>query len=419
MKHKKLFITATVIFTVIVFLSIFITIWFWGDKYKNFNDFRMEFEIPGLDEGACPQGMGNFKGEYDVKDENGNPVLDENGKQKTAYQEYFFISAYMKEGASRIYVMGDDTGYVGFVSLKNTDGSDYTGHAGGVATNGYTLWVVSDDTVFVAKTGSSAKDNIAYDLIKAAENNGEIKFTASFAANCNASFCYFYNDDGDASNSSYYNDRLYVGEFYRDGNYPTAQKHHVTTNNGDKNTAFVYEYRISTLSTNKYGLETLSSSDSVPEKSRVPKIQNIFSITDEIQGFARTKTGLTLSQSYGLKNSNILYYEWSEILKTANSKYYKDFKYTDADGNEKSYGGFESADAPLNSGANYRDTDLRVYFVDNAVKRNSYSIPSMSEGLCVKGDRVYVLFESAAYKYRPFVRQVLKNVYSIVPKAKA
>ena len=314
MKHKKLFITATVIFTVIVFLSIFITIWFWGDKYKNFNDFRMEFEIPGLDEGACPQGMGNFKGEYDVKDENGNPVLDENGKQKTAYQEYFFISAYMKEGASRIYVMGDDTGYVGFVSLKNTDGSDYTGHAGGVATNGYTLWVVSDDTVFVAKTGSSAKDNIAYDLIKAAENNGEIKFTASFAANCNASFCYFYNDDGDASNSSYYNDRLYVGEFYRDGNYPTAQKHHVTTNNGDKNTAFVYEYRISTLSTNKYGLETLSSSDSVPEKSRVPKIQNIFSITDEIQGFARTKTGLTLSQSYGLKNSNILYYEWSEIL---------------------------------------------------------------------------------------------------------
>lgn len=147
MKHKKLFITATVIFTVIVFLSIFITIWFWGDKYKNFNDFRMEFEIPGLDEGACPQGMGNFKGEYDVKDENGNPVLDENGKQKTAYQEYFFISAYMKEGASRIYVMGDDTGYVGFVSLKNTDGSDYTGHAGGVATNGYTLWVVSDDTV--------------------------------------------------------------------------------------------------------------------------------------------------------------------------------------------------------------------------------------------------------------------------------
>ena len=382
MKHKKLFITATVIFTVIVFLSIFITIWFWGDKYKNFNDFRMEFEIPGLDEGACPQGMGNFKGEYDVKDENGNPVLDENGKQKTAYQEYFFISAYMKEGASRIYVMGDDT-------------------------------------VFVAKTGSSAKDNIAYDLIKAAENNGEIKFTASFAANCNASFCYFYNDDGDASNSSYYNDRLYVGEFYRDGNYPTAQKHHVTTNNGDKNTAFVYEYRISTLSTNKYGLETLSSSDSVPEKSRVPKIQNIFSITDEIQGFARTKTGLTLSQSYGLKNSNILYYEWSEILKTANSKYYKDFKYTDADGNEKSYGGFEYADAPLNSGANYRDTDLRVYFVDNAVKRNSYSIPSMSEGLCVKGDRVYVLFESAAYKYRPFVRQVLKNVYSIVPKAKA
>ena len=44
----------------------------------------------------------------------------------------------------------------------------------------------------------------------------------------------------------------------------------------------------------------------------------------------------------------------------------------------------------------------------------------MSEGLCVLKDgngeqRVYVLFESGAKKYRTFVRQILTNVYSFVP----
>ena len=39
----------------------------------------------------------------------------------------------------------------------------------------------------------------------------------------------------------------------------------------------------------------------------------------------------------------------------------------------------------------------------------------MSEGLCVSGDRVYVLFESGARQYKLFVRRVLKEVYSFVP----
>ena len=47
---------------------------------------------------------------------------------------------------------------------------------------------------------------------------------------------------------------------------------------------------------------------------------------------------------------------------------------------------------------------------------NDYSIPSMSEGLCTLEGRVYVLFESGAKKYSPFVRQVLKNVYSFIPR---
>ncbi|MDE7330389.1 MAG: hypothetical protein K2N30_04830, partial [Clostridia bacterium] len=306
-----------------------------------------------------------------------------------------------------------------YVTLKNTDGSDFTGHAGGVATNGYTMWIVSDTTVYVAKNKMLSTDNICYDIIKAAEENGELKFTATFAANCNAAFCYYYNADGDATNSSYYDDRFYIGEFYRGGNYETDKKHRLTTPNGDENTAFVYEYRIS-VSNDAYGLETLSSSDVSPQ-TRVPRVQAVYSITGEIQGFARTKSGLVLSQSYGLKNSVLYYYDWTKITETANRKLYSSLKYVNANGDEVSYGGLEYADAKMNNagGANYRDTSVYVYYVDSASVLNKYSIPSMSEGLCIKGNRVYVLFESAAKKYRPFVRQVLKNVYSFIPQTKS
>lgn len=423
MKHKRLFITLTVIISVLLALSIFITIWFWGDKYNGgpdfdgFNDFRKDVEIPGLADGACPQGIANFTGTYVVKDEGGKPLTDENGKEVTSTQEYFFISAYFDNAPSRLYVTGDKTGYVGYVTLKNTDGTDYKGHCGGVATNGFTIWVVSEGTVYVARGGNTAKDNIAYDVIKAAESNGELKFTATFAANNNASFCYFYNDDGDATNTSYYSDRLYIGEFYRDGNYPTAERHHVTTKNGQKNTAFVNEYRIAVTSSNPYGLELLGE-DETSKDTRVPRIQAVYSVTDEIQGFARTKSGLVLSQSYGLKNSNLYYHDWTKVTQSANRTRYSDLKYINEDGDEKSYGGFEYADAKFPSGAPYKDASVYVYFVDNESKLNRYSIPSMSEGLCVKNERVYVLFESGAKKYRAFVRQKLENVYSFIPRNK-
>ena len=133
--------------------------------------------------------MGNCELSYNLKDENGNTVSKE--------QQYFFISAYMTDGSpsriyvtggdtgyvgyvtmknsrvvviiaevgvavcversrkiycavnvavfvlyfstdgspSRIYVTGGDTGYVGYVTMKNTDGTDYTGHCGGIAAN--------------------------------------------------------------------------------------------------------------------------------------------------------------------------------------------------------------------------------------------------------------------------------------------
>lgn len=396
MKHKKLLIFFISIFTVFVALGTFLLIWFCGDSYPDFNDFSPTVSIPGLREGAVPQGVASYNDDYEY-------MQDE--EQKTAKQDYYFVSSYMKKGPSRIYVTGSKTGYIGYVTMKNEDGSDYTGHCGGVATNGYTFWLTSDDTVFVLKTAAdSGYTNAAREIIgKAAKPEGEntITFTASFAANCNASFCFYY----DAPDSTL--DKLYVGEFYRAKNYETDERHHLTTKVSQaENKAFCYEYSVTTSSSNKYGLTTLSSSLNLKTEDLVPKIDYVYSITDEIQGFARTKDGLVLSRSWGLKNSTLYYHDWNKIHPSAGAS-------SLSGKTDIIYSGLTTKD-----GNKFIYKDVSVYYVDNSSLIREYSIPSMSEGLCCSGGKVQVLFESASYKYNKFVRCQLKDIYGFIPRAK-
>lgn len=414
MKHKKMFIAFTVIFSILLALAIFIMIWYWGDRYNDFDDFRSEVAIPGLKDGACPQGITVYKTNYKTTE------TDEKGEEKevTKTQNYFFITAYFKDKASRIYVVGDETGEVGYVTLKNEDGSDHTGHVGGIATNGRYIWVCSGHTIYVAnKDNSTNTNNVAIDVIKTAEDHGSLQFKTSFNANCNAAFLYYYDaDQNGAAGTPSSTDRLYVGEFYRSGNYETDELHHLTTPNGETNKAFVYEYNVSVSS--NYGLDTLTNSKDKNDNP-APKIQKIFSIPNKIQGFARTDKGLVLSESYGLSNSHIYYHEfnWSNLSENSTR-----VKYSSINRQGSKY--FEYKDVTTTSGAPYyvngtiTTDDLYVYYIDGSTMLNDYSIPSMSEGLCTIGDRVYILFESGAKKYSTFVRQVHTNVYSFVPRSK-
>ncbi len=439
MKHKKLFISLTAIGSVIVFFAIFLMIWFVGGNYKDFESFREEFEIPGLDDGAVPQGMGTCPAEYYVYNE-------EVDKTEAKIQQYYFISAYMSDGSpSRIYVTGAETGYVGYVTMKTEDGKDFYGHCGGIAINNtrsavssttanyYTLWVTGESMVYCAKASPefiSQKKTIAQEIVEkagrkadAAENK-TIQFTASFEANCNASFCYYYDDPSSSGVSS---DRLYVGEFYRDGNYKTDDKHKLTTPGGYKNTAFMYEYNVTSSTENKYGLYMINAADGLAESDRVPRIQKIFSLPEKVQGVAfsgkksySSSDGiLVLSESYGLSNSHLLCFDNKKLMTSSR-------KYTDVSGESFVYKGIKKTfgDQTLN----YTDSSLYVYYVDKADEEmfvNDYSIPSMSEGLCVPtpttsnndaSNRIYVLFESACNKYKSFVRKRTKNVYSFIPK---
>lgn len=428
MKHKKLLITFTVIFSVIVVLATFILIWFWGDEYPDFNDFKQSAVIPGLDEKAVPQGVANYR----------TAVYGEDGEPTTEEQDYLFISAYMKSGPSRIYVTGLKTGYVGYVSLKipaEGEGADadYFGHAGGIATNckrndkNGTVWMTSDSKVYCMKGASSGYYNAAEEIVARAAKNSDgtesVKFTASFEANCNASFCFFY-DDGTTSTM---NDKLYVGEFYLKDNseYSTDPDHCVTSpKTGATTHAFMYEYTSNIDVNNKYGLALLSSSSGVKEADRVPKVDAVYAIPDKVQGAARIlKSGasassaegdLVLSSSWALSNSDIRYYDFSAVRATSSRKYSNYVKFTDSKGEthgkEFFYKGVKKS-----TGADYSEDPI-LYFADDSALARSYSVPSMAEGMCVVNRSVYVLFESGCYKYSPFVRQQLRNLYYFIPR---
>ena len=155
------------------------------------------------------------------------------------------------------------------------------------------------------------------------------------------------------------------GEFYRKGDYETDKSHRFTTPAGDENNALILRY------------SAYSSNPTTPSRA--------YSITGSIQGMAINGDGdrIILSQSFGLKNSHILTYEFS----SSNTEY--------------------SATAlKINNSA------VRMYYLDSANLVTDYEIPCMSEGLCSSGDKIYVLFESASKKYRAFVREQTDAIYS-------
>ena len=428
MKHKKGLIVFTVLFTIVVFFSIFFMTWFWGDEYEDFegSTFREEVDIPGLKDGACPQGLAMASHRLYNKDGEVEYVLDSNGEptalEKT--QDYYFISAYFNDKPSRIYVTGKDSGYLGYVSLTY-NGKPFKGHVGGVATNGTWLWLASENKVYcVKRSDTKAYTNVVDEIIQKCVSNNEFELNPDpatksyFQINGSASFIsYFKPVSGTAT--------LYVGEFYRAGNYETPSSHHLTTPDGKTQRAFMYEYNVN--SSGNFGL-TLEDDEKMSEP--VPEVKKIFSIPDRIQGVARVSGSsdrgdtLILSQSYGLDNSEIMLYDYKTI-ETG-----KRDLYTTLDPL-----GFEYAGVTIKSSNGekpYRYTgSLYVYYVygdynSKTEDKNgnklypsfyrSYSIPSMSEGLAVSSSgRVNILFESASNKYKLFVRQPIDKIYSFMP----
>lgn len=309
---KKLIIIIT---SIILGISIFIGIWFLGDNYSEFyNISNKEYKIPGLDEKFRPQGLCHYD----------NIVL---------------LSGYMTDStSSRIYVINKDTKEIIKYFILGYDGKDYIDHAGGIETDGYNVFIASSGFIY----------NFLYEDIDKVKNKEKIHLKSKKKINNGADFLEIYNDE------------LYVGEFYRKGNYETPSNHRI-----NDNTAVTYVFKID--KNKDVGI------DDEPVKA--------ISTIGLVQGMVINDDNITLSTSYGLADSNIYFYK--NILNETSEK------------------------------IKYNDKDIPLYILDNSKLIKSIKSPCMSEEIELIDGRIHILYESAADLYKIFTREKLYNVYSI------
>ncbi len=228
----------------------------WGGlniaKYAIYSDYYSIKESlcknPGLGDGFVCQGIAMCDGEDKI-----------------------LVSGYMKDkSASRIYVTDlDDNSY--YVTLTK-GGESFTGHAGGVAVTGDTVYLANGKRVYTFPLA---------DLL-AAKNGESVEIGEGFKVNNSASFVY--------TDESY----LYVGEFHDGGAYITD--HPYDTAEG-KHCAIV----------SRYSLDDPSAPD------------RIYSIRDKVQGICFTPCGeVVMSTSYGLADT--VYYVYNEADATDSGK---------------------------------------------------------------------------------------------------
>lgn len=222
-------------------LNIGVTVMY-ADFFRNSDS---AFHIPGLGDGFVPQGF-----EY-LQSEN-----------------VYLIGGYQKDhSASCIYVQKDG-GDATRVQLSNSDGSDYTGHLGGVAVNGDFLYV----------PGESGIDVFSLTDVLGGEKAAKI---GTIPMQYEGDFVTFF--DG----------YLLVGDFYYPEVYETPLDHRVTTPAGDENVAVIAIYQ----------------ADASQEFGIAPHPIAAISIRDKVQGVGITDDGkIVLSTSYGLASSQLWFY---------------------------------------------------------------------------------------------------------------
>ena len=187
-------------------------------------------------------------------------------------EDYRLACGYMSnDKASRIYILDDDGKT--YVELKNEDGSDYTGHTGGIDVYGKYVYI----------TASTGCDLFLLDDVL--DGDGVATKADEVPTINDPAYCEIKDN------------MLYVGSFYHEGDYETPEDHRMTTPAGDNNTAIISVY-------------SLNDDIDKPE-STTPDY--IYSTTSFVQGMTFTDDGrIILSTSYGLSKSHLYVYELDE-----------------------------------------------------------------------------------------------------------
>lgn len=285
--------------------------------YDDFFDKAIaEFETPGLDDGLVPQGITYLEDE-----------------------QLYLQCGFMNDGtAGRIYIFSAaEAATPRYVKLLSSDGEPYVEHVCGITTYADFVWLTTD---------GQGEENCVWVLslseLLAVPNGGSITLEKRFYPQTNASYCTVEGD------------YLWIGEFYREQNYPTDPTHHFTVANGVVHHSLVAVYRIDTTA-------ELGIADLTPVC--------MLSVPDLAQGFAITEDGnFIVSSSYAIASSLLYIYQPLEEL---------------------------TPDASINKD----NTSIPVYFLDDEALDRLVVAPPMSEGIIVKDGRLVILFESACKKY--------------------
>lgn len=267
------------------------------------------FKIPELNEAYIPQGIWH----------------DEDRK-------LIFLTGYMNDGsASPIYALDEATGdVVKKVSMAYTDGQPFPNHAGGLVTY--------KDKLYVAGGFDQCLYEFEVEDILNAEDGALVPYTSTLDL----------HDDNDGIGIAWItinNDVMYAGEFYREQNYPTDERHHFITPSGVN-----------------HGLAV-----AIDMKSETPEIKEVYSLPDLAQGVALDNRYIYVSTSYGMPKSKI--YTFDRTLLKSEGKY-------DLLGN-----------------------NLPLYILEDSSLASVKEIAPMSEEIDIINNKLYVMCESASDKY--------------------
>ena len=320
-KAKKVIITILVVLVALVAIVLIgARIYFRAPVSAYYKASEKAFVIPGLMDNMTPQGL-DYVSSVDT----------------------YLICGYQKDGSpSRIYrvdgASGKDEGYV---VMGDENGNAIKPHAGGLASHGEYLYVVGDEDACI--------NVFSLNDVLSAKSGDIVKKLGSFSTK-------FEDDKINVAWICFSDDRMIVGEFYRDPNYMTNESHWITTTTGEENRAIAWAYKFSNGEDSAFGV------------SQTPF--EMYSMPGLVQGMTVKDGKIWISQSYGTAKSTIRCY--------------------DVSGSEP---------VKIYSGTGKADLLIPIYAFDSSTQVTSFDAAPMAEEIIFVNGKLLIMSESASLKY--------------------
>lgn len=335
MKNKALKITLIVLISLLIFVLLLLAILKVGERllFKSFfSNVETEFKVPGISDGFVQQGFDYYSGDPETEED-----------------DRFLVSGYMKAKenekiSSRIYVLDKDGKALSHTKLQDEKGQIYTGHAGGIASNGQYLYVTNDD--------NDENSINVFPLEAILEGKENVKMLGSVYVYLKPAFCYIHNGV------------LYTGNFHKDDHekYQSPEMFIM----GEKNTAIMLSFELDSQNADNFGVRNTPS--------------EAYSITSQAQGMCIADDKLVLSTSWSINPSYLYVYDLKKISErgTIPTPIFMD---------KEKYG-----DRAMN-----KPIQLHIITDEDLIKE--IKAPPMAEELVYKDGKVLIMNESASKKY--------------------